>query len=220
MASPINGTVGIIPTFDPTQIEEWIELLEAWLQSNNVTDDDKKRSVLLTSLVSKGYHTLRALLQPHKPSEKSYADCVDLLKRHFALKPSETVLRYRFYTRFQKPKETVPQFVAGLRQLSEHCNFKELNNMLRDRLIVGCREPAIQRKLLIETKMTFEKALNLATAMEMANIDVQNIKLINNPTESPSAVNKMQPQRKSKPKKPFQYRSSTSTEDSVKADDK
>ena len=147
------------------KIEEWIELLEAWLWSNNVEEDGRKRSVLLTSLGSKGYHTLRALLQPHKPTEKSYKECVDLLKGHYAPKPSEIVLRYRFYTRTQKPDETVPQFIAGLRQLSENCNFAELNNMLRDRLVVGCRETAIQRKLLSDTSLTFGKAVNIATAM-------------------------------------------------------
>ena len=125
MASTISGAIGIIPAFDFNQIEEWIELLEAWLWSNNVEEDGRKRSVLLTSLHvhgvgSKGYHTLRALLQPHKPTEKSYKECVDLLKSHYAPKPSEIVLRYRFYTRTQKPDETVSQFIAGLCQLSEN----------------------------------------------------------------------------------------------------
>ena len=101
MASTIIGAICIIPAFDFNQIEEWIELLEAWLWSNNVEEDGRKRSVLLTSLGSKGYHTLRALLQPHKPTEKSYKECVDLLKGHYAPKPSEIVLRYRFYTRTQ-----------------------------------------------------------------------------------------------------------------------
>ncbi len=201
MTTTLSGTIGVIPQFDSTQIEEWIELLEAWFYANNVATDEKKRSVLLTSLGSKGYHTLRALLQPHKPTDKSYEDCIDLLKRHFAPKPSETVLRYRFYTRSQKPNETVAEFVAGLRQLSEHCNFKELNNMLRDRLVVGCREPAIQRKLLGEASLTFERALQLATAMEMANKGVENIKQINNPAES-TTVNKMH-LKKTKPSKPF-----------------
>ena len=194
--------IGVIPTFDPEQIEEWIELLEAWLNSNNITEDDRKRSVLFTSLGNMGYHTLRALLQPHKPADKTYKQCVDLLKSHYAPKPSESVLRYRFYTRSQKPNETMPQFIAGLRQLGENCNFAELNNMLRDRLVVGCREAAIQRKLLGEPSLTFEKALNIATAMEMASKDVEKIKAISQPESqsTSSQVNKMQPPRRQKQK--------------------
>ena len=159
-----------------------------------MVEDARKRSVLFTSLGSKGYHTLRALLLPSKPADKSYQDCVDLLKNHYAPKPSEIVLRYRFYTRSQKSGETVPQFIAGLRQLSENCNFAELNNMLRDRLVVGCREPTIQQKLLGDTSLTFEKALNIATAMEMASKDVEKTKEIGHPdSQATPQVNRMHP---------------------------
>ena len=58
--------------------------------------------------------------------------------------------------------------------------------MLRDRLVVGCREAAIQRKLLSDTSLTFEKAVTIATAMEMASRDVEKIKEISQP-ESQSA---------------------------------
>ena len=74
--------------------------------------------------------------------------------------------------------------------------------MLRDRLVVGCREATIQRKLLGDTSLTFEKAVNIATAMEMASRDVEKIEEISQP-ESQSAssqVNKMQPQRSQKQK--------------------
>ena len=104
------------------------------------------------------------------------------------------------YTCSQKADETIPQFVANLRQLSEGCNFKELNNMLRDRLVVGCRDTTTQRKLLSEATLTFEKALQMARAMEVANKDVENLKIIGRQPDGPTstAVHKMQ----GKPPKP------------------
>ena len=43
-----------------------------------------------------------------------------------------------------------------------------LENMLRDRLVVGIDNKAIQRQLLSETTLTFMKALELAQGLEAA----------------------------------------------------
>ena len=133
-----------VPQFEEgSNFEEWVALLGAWLQANEIIDGNKQWSVFLTNLGSKNYHTLRALVQPKKPTEKTYAECKQVLKAHFSPKPTEIVQRYRFYTCSQKADETIPQFVANLSQLSEGCNFKELDNMLRDRLVVGCCDTTI-----------------------------------------------------------------------------
>ena len=60
-------------------------------------------------------------------------------------------------------------YVAELRRLAEHCNFGDsLNNMLRDRLVCGVSDQRVQRRLLAEAKLTFQKAYDIALAMEAA----------------------------------------------------
>lgn len=148
--------------------------------------------MFLTSVGSKAYHTLRALVQPAKPSEKTFADCVKALQKHFSPKPSEIVQRYRFYTCTQQMSENIAQFVANLRRLSNGCNFQDLNTMLRDRLVVGVKDATIQRKLLSESELTFSKAYNLATAMELAPKDLEDIRKIATPVDPPApTVNEM-----------------------------
>ena len=183
-------TIGTVPTFDPvsSSFEEWTEILEEWCVANDVTEDKKKRAVLLTNLGAKAYHTLRALMQPDKPNTKSYKICKSTLQEHFSPAPSEIVLRYRFHVRGQKPGESISDFVAQLRHLSDGCNFDDLSKALRDRLVVGCQNPAIQRRLLSEKDLTFEKALSTATAMEMASKDVEDIQKMAHPD---SKVNKL-----------------------------
>ena len=87
-------TIGTVPTFDPisSSFEEWTEILEEWCVANDVTEDKKKRAVLLTNLGAKAYHTLRALMQPDKPNTKSYKICKSTLQEHFSPAPSEIVL--------------------------------------------------------------------------------------------------------------------------------
>ncbi|CAC5400159.1 unnamed protein product [Mytilus coruscus] len=83
-------------------------------------------------------------------------------------KPSSVVQRC-INSKSRQPNESVSQFVAELRQISEYCDYKAtLDDMLRDRLVCGIKEDRIQRRLLAEPGLTFKKAMEVATAMEMA----------------------------------------------------
>ncbi|XP_072171597.1 uncharacterized protein [Diadema setosum] len=198
MATP-QTMIGNVPQLEEGYTyDEWIELLEAWFSANTVSDSEKKRAIFLTNVGCKNYHTLSALLQPNKPTEQTYEVCKETLQSHFSPKPTEIVQRYKFYTTVQKPGETIPQFVANLRQQSEGCNFKELDNMIRDRLVVGCRDVGIQRKLLSEPSLTLKKALQTATAMEVANQDVERLKVLSKTPES--TVGKIQDKKSRQPK--------------------
>ncbi len=54
-------------------------------------------------------------------------------------------------------------YVAVLRKLAHDCNYGEkLTEMLRVRLVCGINDDRIQRRLLTEMDLTFEKALKIA----------------------------------------------------------
>ncbi|XP_061892213.1 uncharacterized protein LOC133642088 [Entelurus aequoreus] len=66
--------------------------------------------------------------------------------------------RFRFHKRNQEEGESVSQFIAVLKRLSEHCEFGlSLNDTIRDRLVCGLRSEAIQKRLLTEADLTLEK---------------------------------------------------------------
>ena len=69
-------------------------------------------------------------------------------------------------------------YVSELCAIAQWCNFGEsLENMLRDRLVVGIDNEAIQCRLLSESTLTFKKALELAQSLEAA---AKNMKEIQN----------------------------------------
>ena len=68
----------------------------------------------------------------------------------------------------QRPEETDGQFIAELRKLSEYCEFGGTLDMLRDRLVCGCKDSRLQCKLLAESDLTFERVFKQAKAMETA----------------------------------------------------
>ena len=129
----------------------------------------RKRSVLLAVIGPPAYKRLRDLVSPEKPGDKTYEQLVKVMTEHFSPVPSEIVQRYKFHSRFRQPGESVATFVAELRSLAEFCNFQQtLDDMLRDRVVCGINEAAIQRRLLAKPRLTLQKAMELALGMESA----------------------------------------------------
>ena len=123
-----------------------------------------RRKLFFLSVVGAGtYKVLRNIVSPAKPGDKSYADLVKALSQHFKPTPSEIVERFKFHSRVRKPGESVAAYVAELRSLTEFCNFGErLEVMIRDRLVCGINDSPIQKCLLSEPGLTYEKAVELA----------------------------------------------------------
>ena len=95
-----------------------------------------------------------------------------ILKGHLSPKPLLIAERFRFHKRDQRDDENINTYVAEIKKLSEHCEFgTALNDSLRDRFVCGLYNESIQKRLLVETSLTFEKSLKLAVAMETAMKD-------------------------------------------------
>lgn len=171
------ATYGKIGEYDP-EADDWQqyeERLAFYFAANKITDAGQKRAIFLSACGGKTYATLRDLCQPGKPGDKSLTDLLKLLTDHYAPKRSIIVERFKFHSKVRDHGLSVAAFVAELRRLSEHCAFgTSLNDMLRDRLVCGINDDRIQRRLLSEPddKLTWERALELATAMETAMKDV------------------------------------------------
>ena len=92
---------------------------------------------------------------------------VEWLAKHFSPKPIAIALRCKFNGRYRQPGESVAVFCAELRKLAEFCEFGDsLEDMLRDRMVCGISDKRIQRRLLGEADLTYQKAYDLATVME------------------------------------------------------
>ncbi|VDI36590.1 Hypothetical predicted protein [Mytilus galloprovincialis] len=154
-------TYGKLDSFDES--EDWTQYVEHRRRR-------PEKGYFLKLICGKNtYKLIRDLLAPAKPGTKSLAILTKLVKNHRDPVPSEIIQRFKFNSRTRHSDESVRTFIAALRSLTEHCNYGDtLNAMLRDRLVVGIKSDRIQRRLLAERNLTFEKALEIATAMETA----------------------------------------------------
>ena len=186
------ATIGRIQEFDSSK-EEWpqyVERLGHFFTANGITTADRKKAVLLTVIGPTTYQLLRSLIAPDKPGNQSYANIVETLTNHFRPTPSEIIERYKFHSRFRKPGESVATYVSELRRLTEFCNFGDtLEVNIRDQIVLGINDEAIQKRLFSETKLTYKRAVELSQSLERA---AENLKELKIGEQDPTAASKQQ----------------------------
>lgn len=151
--------------------ESYTERLEQFFIMNDIGADDagKRRAVLLSCMGAKTYELCKTVIAPAKPADKSYAELVAALTEHLCPKPIIIAERFNFYTRKQKPGETVTTYRRELKKLAETCKFEGfLNEVLRDVFVIGLEDKAAQCELLSEADLTIDKAFRIAHGREMA----------------------------------------------------
>ena len=166
------ATHGSLSPFDPST-EDWTsytQRMNHYFVANDVADGAKKRSILLSACGATTYKIIRNLVEEDKLDTTSYEDIVKLVKDHFDPAPSAIMQRYKFNTRTRDEGESVAAYVAALRDIAQHCEY-----MLRDKLVCGVRHKGITNRLLAEKKLDYDKALELAKAIESAETNTKQL---------------------------------------------
>ncbi|XP_076298593.1 uncharacterized protein LOC143217833 [Lasioglossum baleicum] len=148
--------------------EDYTERMDMYFVARDITDAKKQTATLLTKVGARTYKLIRNLCSPAKPSTKSYTELVKLISDHLCPKPSEAMERCNFHEAKQTSTETVADFVARLKALALHCNFKDLNTTLRDQLICGLHDHDAKALLFKKNELSFDQAYKIAISHESA----------------------------------------------------
>eukprot|EP00118_Oscarella_pearsei_P024262 m.302854 g.302854 ORF g.302854 m.302854 type:complete len:578 (+) comp40828_c0_seq12:43-1776(+) len=165
--------LGSIEPYD-VKSNDWttyLARLDQFFVANKLTGDNEdqeteRRATFLTLIGSKAFKTAQNLMLPTEIGEARLTDIRKALTDHFAPAPLQIAETVRFSRRYQEEGETIAQYLATLRHLSQHCAFPDLDRALRDQFVSGLRNVATQQKLLGEKNLTLAVALRIATAME------------------------------------------------------
>jgi len=161
--------IGNIEPFNPNQadITTYIERIEQLFICNDV-DEKKKVPLFLTLLGGDAYNVLKDLLSPQLPSQKMYTVLKETLINHYNLKRLVIAERYKFYSANQDSSEDIKSYRTKLKNLSKYCKFEGfLDEALRDKFVFGLCSEQIKQRLLMEDDLTFKKACEIATKMEL-----------------------------------------------------
>ena len=171
----MSGKVGSIDPYNETEedFDSYCSRVNMYFVANDIKDE-KKVAAFFTLAGPKVFGLARDLLSPAKPEESTFDVILKTLKQYYKPKPVLIYERYKFYSRSQKSGESVNDFVVALKALAHTCDFgTTLSEMLRDRFVMGLFSDKIQQVLLAESDLTFDKAVSMATAREIASKDVQ-----------------------------------------------
>ena len=208
------ATMGSIGPFKESEeeFEAYIARMKHYFIANDV-DDKKQVSVLLTLIGPKGFALATNLLSPKNLTDCKFNDIVKELTDHY--KPKKIVIyeRFKFHSRTQQSNESIAEFLASLRTLAKTCEFDDamLKEMLRDRFVVGLANRATQQILLSESKLTLNRAVELASARESAIRELEAASHLSN-ANSGSTVNKIEKSQFSKPKFPNNAKATNNSE--------
>ena len=146
-------TLGQVKEFNPDTdpFAAYVERMNIFFTINDIKAD-KRAAVFLNFIGGRAYELLRSLLTPTLPQTLKYDELVALLKEHYEPKPLVIAERFQFHRRNQHG-ESIAEYMAELRRLATHCEFKTyLNEALRDRLCAvyvtkACNDDYSPRKL-------------------------------------------------------------------------
>ena len=126
------------------------------------------------------YSTLKDLCLPNLPAEKTYDHLTEILKGYYKPKVLEVAESYRCHHTLQSENETVTEYANKLKRLAVNCNFGTyLTRALRDQFVGGVKSQATKKKLLTEDR-TFEQALKVAPADELAEKESKQLQFNSN----------------------------------------
>ena len=99
------GTLGRVDEFDSCNTSN------AQSASSRPTASTMPTRNVLSCSRSWGAATLRNIVSPKKPGEKTYVELVAALSKHFKPTPSEIVERFKFHSRVQKAGESIATYI-------------------------------------------------------------------------------------------------------------
>ncbi|XP_073965610.1 uncharacterized protein [Choristoneura fumiferana] len=105
-------------------------------------------------------------------SDKEKDDVNVIIKKfdaYFGAKVNITLVRYKFFTRNQEDGESIQTYLTALRLLSKDCEFGTLQEeLIKDRIVCGVRNPTIRDRLLRSDDLNLDKAIKLCQAEEVS----------------------------------------------------
>ncbi len=108
-------------------------------------------------------------------------------------KKSETIERYKFFSRNQISTESYDKYITELKILAATCNFALLHDsLLRDRIVCGILDNNLRERLLRESELDLDKCVQICRATELSKEQLKTL-------ETPSTVHAVRSKQPSHP---------------------
>jgi len=161
-------------------VTNWRIFKKAFTDYSTETELTKKdvevQAATLKMVMGKECRQILSRLELTEAEKKDTAAILDKLQIYFA--PTRNILyeRYLFHTAEQQTNKSVDQYMIRLRHLAGPCNFGSLHDeMLRDCLVLGCRDKGARARLFRERDCNLKKALETLQISEATQEQLKEI---------------------------------------------
>ena len=177
-------------------VNNWQYFKSSWSNYEIATELYKKekniRVATLLSVMGKECFQVYENLPLTASQRADPASILLKLGEHFEPQRNTIYERYVFNSAVQEANENIEQYVNRLRKLASTCQYGGLlDELLRDRIVVGIKDQHTRARLLRESDLTLQKALDVCRSSELASLHLQKME----PTET---VHSMMSKRRSK----------------------
>ncbi|CAF1540135.1 unnamed protein product [Rotaria magnacalcarata] len=166
--------------FDPSSYDwdDWEILFDTYIDVEGITDDTKKRNLLITALSVQPFKTLISICKPKKPNECSFQEILQKLRTNYTRVTFSSTERIKFFATRQDSSQTLTDFANGLRDNTVTCNFPVdfYEQALITAFVGGLRNDHIRQHLMQQNLETFEQTLSTARTFESVLIQGANVK--------------------------------------------
>ena len=119
--------------------------------------------------------------------DKKLDKVLSKFEKYCSPKSNLTYERHQFNTRNQNDGESIDSYVTELRILSKSCEFGDLtDSLIKDRLVSGVIKDSVRSRLLRETELTLQKAIDICRAAETST---QQMKVIQSTSSGATGSN-------------------------------
>ena len=129
--------------------------------------DDVKTCRLLSAIGPKAREIYYTFTFEEEDNAMKFDNVIECFDQYFTPKKNVTYMRYKFFSCNQSEGQNIDAYVTELRKRAEHCEFAELkNSLIRDKIVIGICDKKTQERLLRESELSLEKALQICRAAE------------------------------------------------------
>ena len=168
--------------------KKYVERFEMMIEAYKVEDDQRKKALLLHN-AGEDIFSIYSTFTNKKALK--YDEVVKQINEYFIPKKSIEFEVYKFRSCRQKETESIDEYYARLRTLSENCEFHDVDLEIRMQIIQKCfsdrlRKKALQQSMTLQELLSFARSIEIseAQAKEMSNRNEEVFKVTKNRNSS------------------------------------
>ena len=154
-------------------LNNWNYFKVSWNNYAIATELNKKSKPVqvstLLSIIGKECYEVYENLPLTVDERKDSDSIISKLTEYFEPQRNIIYERYLFNSATQRSENKIDQFVNELRKLASTCEYGTLSDeLIRDRIVIGISDSSMRARLLRESDLTLNRAIDMCRASEQA----------------------------------------------------